>query len=166
MGEEGGGSGEVGALVEGEAPAAGVEEPEGAAAGVVLGGVGPPTVDTREGVGGQRDGVGDVAGVEVGDGGRGAWGVGLFGEEEGDDVGAGVEAAAGADLGEGLVEEGFEGGVGRADAGGEVGVFEGEEGVVEGVWVHGSELLVTDWGASGCRRQCRMQAVVRANDPE
>lgn len=37
-------------------------------------------------------------------------------------------AAAGADLGEGLAEEGFEGGAGGADAGGEVGVFEGEEG--------------------------------------
>ncbi len=53
--------------------------------------------------------------------------MGLFGEEEGDDVVAGVEAVAGANLGEGLVEEGFEGGAGRADAGGEVGVFEGEE---------------------------------------
>lgn len=125
MGEEGGGSGEVGALVEGEAPAAGFEEPEGAAAGVVLAAVG---VGAGEGVGGQGDGVGEAAGVEVGDGARG---VGLFGEEEGDDVGAGVEAAAGADLGEGLVEEGFEGGAGGADAGGEVGVFEGEEGFSE-----------------------------------
>lgn len=62
--------------------------------------------------------------MEVGDlAGR----VGLLGQEEGDDVVAGVEAAAGADLGEGLVEEGFEGGAGSADAGGEVGVFEGEE---------------------------------------
>lgn len=111
-------------------------EPEGAAAGVVLAAVG---IGASEGVGGQGDSVGEAAGVEVGDGARG---VGLFGEEEGDDVGAGVEAAGGADLGEGLVEEGFEGGAGGADAGGEVGVFEGEEGVVEGVWVHGSELLV------------------------
>lgn len=48
-------------------------------------------------------------------------------EQEGDDFVAGVVAAAGADLGEGLVEEGFEGGAGGADAGGEVGVFEGVE---------------------------------------
>ena len=106
MGEEGGGSGEIGALVEGDAPAAGFEEPEGAAAGVVLVAVG---VGSRQCVGGEGDGVGDGAGVEVGDG---AGRVGLLGEEEGDDVVAGVEAAAGADLGEGLVEGGFEGGAG------------------------------------------------------
>lgn len=112
-------------LVEGETPGGVFEEPEGAAAGVVLASVG---IGAGEGVGGQGDGVGEAAGVEVGDGARG---VGLFREEEWDDVGAGVEAAAGADLGEGLVEEGFEGGAGRADAGGEVGVFEREEGVVQ-----------------------------------
>lgn len=110
--------------MEGEAPGVVFVEPEGAAAGVVLGAAPRLVVGAGEGVGGQGDGVGDGAGVEVGDGARG---VGLFGEEEGDDVGAGVEAAAGADLGEGLVEEGFEGGAGRAGAGGEVGVFEGEE---------------------------------------
>lgn len=88
----------------------------------MLGAVG---VGARQRIGCLGDRVGEAAGVEVGDGARG---VGLFGEEEGDDVGAGVEAAAGADLGEGLVEEGFEGGAGGADAGGEVGVFEGEEG--------------------------------------
>lgn len=114
--------------MEGEAPGVVFVEPEGAAAGVVLVAVGPP-VGAGEGVGGQGDGVGDGTGVEVGDGARG---VGLFGEEEGDDVGAGIEAAAGADLGEGLVEEGFEGGAGWVRAGGEVGVFEGEEGLGEG----------------------------------
>lgn len=109
--------------MEGEAPGGVFEEPEGAAAGVVLAAVGPP-VGAGEGVGGQGDGVGDGAGVEVGDL---AWGEGLGGEEDGEDGVAGVEAAGGADLGEGLVEEGFEGGAGWVRAGGEVGVFEGEE---------------------------------------
>lgn len=79
--------------MEGEAPGVVFVEPEGAAAGVVLGAAPRLVVGAGEGVGGQGDGVGDVAGVEVGDGG-GARGVGLFGAEEGDDVVAGVEAAA------------------------------------------------------------------------
>lgn len=69
---------------------------------------------------------------------EGGAGGGLFGEEGGDDVVAGVEAAAGADLGEGLVEEGFEGGAGGADAGGEVGVFEGEEGLADAIMHSGT----------------------------
>lgn len=93
--------------MEGEAPGVVFVEPEGAAAGVVLASVG---IGADEGVGGQGDGVGDGACLEVGDG---AGRVGELGEEEGDDVVAGVAAAAGADLGEGLVEEGFEGGAGN-----------------------------------------------------
>lgn len=130
---------QVGALVEGEAPGVAFVEPEGAAAGVVLGAV---FVGAGEGVGGQGDGVGEATGLEVGDGARG---MGLIGEEEGDDAGAGVEAAAGAELGEGLVEEGFEGGAGGADAGGEVGVFEGEEGLYEAR--HGEIYASRKWSA-------------------